>query len=279
MNHYELDSVGWGSPFLLVPEATSVDKSTRELLAKATEDDFYLSHISPLGVPFDSVKGTSNSVLKNKRIQENNQGSSCPKKFLALRKEFDPKGICTASKKYQDFKLQELDAIKDEFSVDQLKNMQNKITEKSCLCVGLANASYLENDIPIKGQDQGIVICPGPNLAYFHKEVSLSKMVQHIYGNENIMTNTERPNLFVNELRMYVVYLKNEINELLATASPAALKKYQNFKNNLLDGIAYYEVLFATTNYFETTKASSKKQLEQCRQEIHAIAIPIQEQQ
>lgn len=93
------------------------------------------------------------------------------------------------------------------------------------------------------------------------------------------MTNTERPNLFVNELRMYVVYLKNEINELLATAPPAALKKYQNFKNNLLDGIAYYEVLFATTNYFETTKASSKKQLEQCRQEILAIAIPIQEPQ
>ena len=93
------------------------------------------------------------------------------------------------------------------------------------------------------------------------------------------MTSTERPNLFVNELRMYVVYLKNEINELLATAPPAALKKYQNFKNNLLDGIAYYEVLFAATNYFETTKASSKKQLEQCRQEILAIAIPIQEPQ
>jgi hypothetical protein len=39
---------------------------------------------------------------------------------------------------------------------------KTKITEKSCLCVGLANASYLENDMKIKGQAQGVVICPDP---------------------------------------------------------------------------------------------------------------------
>jgi hypothetical protein len=44
MEHYQVDSVGWGSPFLLVPEATSVDEETRKLLAK--EEDLYLSHIS-----------------------------------------------------------------------------------------------------------------------------------------------------------------------------------------------------------------------------------------
>lgn len=41
---------------------------------------------------------------------------------------------------------------------------------------GLANASYIENDIEVKGQQQGIVICPGPNLAYFDKVVSLAQM-------------------------------------------------------------------------------------------------------
>jgi hypothetical protein len=30
MEHYQVDSVGWGSP-LLVPEATSVDEETRKL--------------------------------------------------------------------------------------------------------------------------------------------------------------------------------------------------------------------------------------------------------
>jgi hypothetical protein len=62
LNHYQVDAIGWGSPFLLVPEATSVDKETRTLLANAKEDDFYLSTISPLGIPFNSVKGTTNEI-------------------------------------------------------------------------------------------------------------------------------------------------------------------------------------------------------------------------
>ena len=40
--HYNLDSVGWGSPFLLVPEATTVDDKTLEKLVAAKEDDLYL---------------------------------------------------------------------------------------------------------------------------------------------------------------------------------------------------------------------------------------------
>jgi len=169
--------VGWGTPFLLVPEATSVDEATRKLLAKAKEEDLYLSHISPLGIPFNTLRGTTNEMLKQKRIHESNVGSSCPKKFLALSKEFGPKGICAASKKYQDVKLEELDAKRDTLSAETFENAKKKITEKSCLCVGLANASYLENDIKIKGQAQGVVIFPGPNMAYFDQEVPLSKMV------------------------------------------------------------------------------------------------------
>jgi NAD(P)H-dependent flavin oxidoreductase YrpB (nitropropane dioxygenase family) len=108
LDHYEVDSVGWGSPFLLVPEATSVDKHTRDLLVGAKEDDLYLSHISPLGIPFNTLRGTTNEKLKLKRIEESKAGSSCPKRFLALSKEYDAKGICTSSKKFQDLKLEEL---------------------------------------------------------------------------------------------------------------------------------------------------------------------------
>ncbi len=38
--YYQLDGTGWGSPFLLVPEATNVDYDTLEQLATATKDDF-----------------------------------------------------------------------------------------------------------------------------------------------------------------------------------------------------------------------------------------------
>jgi hypothetical protein len=273
LNQYALESVGWGSPFLLVPEATSVDVNTRVLLAKSKEDDFYLSHISPLGVPFNTVKGTTNEFLKQQRIDDNKAGSSCPKKLLALGKDYDPQGMCTASKKYQDIKLEELDAKKDNLSVADFKKLKNKITEKSCLCVGLANASYLENNIKIKGQDQGIVICPGPNLAYFDYEVSLSDMVKHIYGNANVMHDQNRPHVFVNELKLYVDYLKQELDHA-TDITAAQIKKWQLFKSNLLEGIVYYQDLLSNTAYFKNTKATIQNQLLNYNEMLKSITIP-----
>ena len=274
LDHYEVDSVGWGSPFLLVPEATSVDKHTRDLLAGAKEDDLYLSHISPLGIPFNTLRGTTNEKLKLKRIEESKAGSSCPKRFLALSKEYDSKGICTSSKKYQDLKLGELLLQKDILTAEIFEKKKNSITEKACLCVGLANASYLENDIKIKGQAQGVIICPGPNMAYFDQEVSLSKMVQHIYGNESVLTVTNRPNLFVKELKMYLDYLKNEISAVTEEITVGQIKKWNSFKNNLLLGIGYYEDLFSTTPFFESTKNEILSQFDIYKIELIAIEIP-----
>ncbi|MEL1255127.1 hypothetical protein AAEO57_15160 [Flavobacterium sp. DGU38] len=272
LEEYNVDSVGWGSPFLLVPEATSVDKETRNLLMNAKEDDFYLSNISPLGVPFNTLKGTTNEFLKQKRIQENKAGSSCPKKFLALSKEYDPHGICTASKKYQDIKLSALEAQKDSLSPDEFEKNKTKITEKSCLCVGLANASYLENDIKIKGQAQGVVICPGPNLAYFDQEVSLKDMIQHIYQGKSII-RTERPNLFIKELKMYVTYFRNEIQSVSGELTTAQFKKWTTFKSNLLDGIEYYKNLFESTSVFK----ADLNQLNSCKSELVGIKISVSE--
>ena len=274
LEEYNVDSVGWGSPFLLVPEATSVDKHTRVLLAGAKEDDLYLSHISPLGIPFNTLRGTTNEKLKLKRIEESKAGSSCPKRFLALSKEYDIKGICTSSKKYQDLKLEELLLQKDTLTAEIFEKKKNSITEKACLCVGLANASYLENDIKIKGQAQGVIICPGPNMAYFDKEVSLTKMVQHIYGNASVLTVTNRPNLFVKELKMYLDYLKNEILSVTEEITLGQIKKWNLFKNNLLLGIGYYEDLFSTNPFFENTKNEILNQFDICKNELIAFEIP-----
>lgn len=257
LDYYRVDSVGWGSPFLLVPEATSVDDETRKLLADAKEADLYLSDISPLGVPFNTLKGTSNEFYKQARIDNNKAGSSCPKKFLALSKEFGPEGICTASKKYQDVKLEELDAKKETMTSEIYEKSKNKITEKACLCVGLANASYLENDIPIKGQQQGVVICPGPNMAYFDREVSLSEMVQHIYGGTSVLAQAYRPNMFVKELKMYIDYLRNDIQNFTEDLTSKQIKKWQAFKNNLGEGISYYQNLFNVNLANENLKIQS----------------------
>ncbi|MBO2546047.1 hypothetical protein J0871_16640 [Salegentibacter sp. BDJ18] len=274
LEHYKVSSVGWGTPFLLVPEATSVDIETRKLLVKAKEKDLYLSHISPLGIPFNTVRGTTNEQLKEKRIAENKSGSSCPKKFLALSKEYDEKGICSASKKFQDIKLKELEDKKDNFSQEVLEKKKNKITEKACLCVGLGNASFLENDIRIKGQAQGVAICPGPNMAYFSKVVSLSKMIQHIYGKISVMEMPNRPNMFVKELKIYLDYFRNEIEDFMDEPSAKQKKKLEKFKLNLLDGISYYQELFTNkTNLFQQSKNQLLGELEELKDSLTGINL------
>lgn len=271
--NYGVDSVGWGTPFLLVPEATSVDDETRKLMMGAKESDLYLSDISPLGVPFNAIRGTSNEFFKQQRIAKNKAGSSCPKKLLALSKEFGPEGICTASKKYQDVKLAELDERKESMDTSKYEIAKNKITEKSCLCVGLANASYLENQIPIKGQQQGVVICPGPNLAYFDKEVSLSQMAQHIYGRLSVLSETYRPNMFVKELKMYVDYLRNDIANFTDELSAKNIKRWVAFKSNLLDGIAYYQDLFEET--INPENGLIQADIITYKNELNKIEIPV----
>ena len=249
LDHYNMDAVGWGSPFLLVPEATSVDVQTRKLLAGAKSEDLYLSNISPLGVPFNTIKGTTNDFYKNQRIASGKAGSSCPKKFLALSKEYDPEGSCSASKKYQDKKIEALEETRNTISEQAYTKAYTSITEKSCLCVGLANPSLLEFGIPVKGQNQGVVVCPGPNMAYFSKEVSLKEMMHHIYGTKNIENHENRPNMFVKELELYLTYLTNQINDTLEITAQQ-IKKWETFKTDLTNGISYYKSLFTDASTF-----------------------------
>lgn len=270
LDHYQVNAVGWGSPFLLVPEATSVDQETRKLLADSTEKDLYLSNISPLGVPFNTIKGTTNEYYKNQRINAGKAGSSCPKKYLALSKEYDAEGICTASKKFQDFKLKELQENNELENVNSSEH--SAITEKACLCVGLANASHLELGIPIKGQSQGVVVCPGPNMAYFNKEVSLKDMMQHIYGLKTIENHSERPNMFIKELQLYIENLGQQISSAV-NDSPQQLKKLKAFKNNLLEGIAYYKSLFASTLFFKENKEKILNELSAFEKKVEKMII------
>lgn len=270
---YTVDAVGWGSPFLLVPEATATDEATRKLLMKATEKDFYRSNISPLGVPFNTVSGTTNDRIKNDRILKNNAGSACPKKLLALNTEYNKEGICTASRKYQQLKLTELAQQKGSFSLVKMKEKQAEITVKSCLCVGLANTAYLENDIEIKGERQGVVICPGPNLAYFNKEVSLKDMTRHINGYESVLANGYRPHMFIKELQLYVDYLKEEIKKT-TDINKKIIKKWEAFKTNLEEGIEYYKSLFDQNISFLSEQTVLQGELLFYQKQLEAIEIP-----
>ncbi|GBL35038.1 hypothetical protein EMGBS15_06330 [Filimonas sp.] len=69
-NHFNIASTGWGTPFLLVPEATTVDEHTLHLLSAAGENDIELSNNSPLGVRFHYLKGTTADIEKKQRIMK-----------------------------------------------------------------------------------------------------------------------------------------------------------------------------------------------------------------
>ncbi len=243
MDYYGLDSVGWGSPFLLVPEAVTMDEETRHQLAASTEDDVYLSGISPLGVPFYSLRGNTKDVEKEARIIKGEPGSPCPKQYASLDTEFTDKAICTASREYQQLKIDQLDHLG--LGEAEYKAKFDAIVEKSCICVGLGTSSLLANDLNHRAEGAGVSVCPGPNLVYFTKEVTLPEMVGHIYGKNNIMERTDRPHMFVKELGIYVDYLKNRLAPRLNPANPKEKKTLDSFQQGIREGIQYYKELFS----------------------------------
>ena len=75
------------------------------------------------------------------------------------------------------------------------------------------------------------------------------------------MTNVNRPNVFVKELKMYVDYLKNEISDFSAELSASQIKKWNSFKNNLLVGINYYQDMFSNIDYFKEERVRIQNQI------------------
>lgn len=243
---YQLDALGWGSTFLLVPEATTVDDATLQQLCEARESDFYLSHNSPLGVRFNNIKNNSMAYAKELLIQKNRPGSSCPKKYSVLNKEYTEKPICTASRQYQNLRLQDL---KTKGLSDKAFQKEFELTTtRECLCVGLTNAALLRYNIPTKYYDGAVSICPGPNLAYFNQLISLQDMVDHIYGRKDILTRKDRPHMFVKELQLYIAFFKEAVSESEQPLSKQRTNYLQTFEKNLQEGIAYYKQFFAANN-------------------------------
>lgn len=276
LDYYNLDSIGWGTPFLLVPEAVNVDDDTLEKLLNAGKEELYLSHTSPMGIPFNALKDSSKDLERDAKIEKGRPGSSCPSQFLKLfNKEFSDKPICLASRQYQKAKIKELDAKKD-ISEEQHSREYNKITEKSCICTGLVTTPYINLGLLRTADGDSVSVCPGPNLAYFSKKSTLSEMVNHIYGKINLLNDTYRPNMFVKELGIYVDYLKNEIEDSVETINGRKLKYFEEFKSNLLSGIGYYDTLVKEMKEeSENYKNKMKEELEKYVFHIHSISLPV----
>jgi len=272
LDEFNLDSIGWGSPFMLVPEACKIEEKSLELLKNGDEDDFYLSDASPLGVHFNNIRGASQQDEINRRLTTGKPGFPCTKRFLVFNTEYTDEPICTASKQYLTKKLKEVE--ESPLSDEDKQQHVNLLTQKECLCVGLANSTYLANGIEPDSKRAGITICPGPNLAYFKNIVSLKEMVSHIYGKVNLLNGVNRPNLFIKELKMYVEYLEKQLEKVQAEQDKKQLIYFRKFKQNLEEGINYYRFFFSKHEHkLQEMKQDVSAQLEGITKKLEAISI------
>ena len=262
--HYDIDGTGWGTPFLLCPEATTVDDNTLSLLSKAKEEDVVLSKSSPLGVRFNYLKGNSAELERKERIAKGSPGSPCTEKFLVSNTEFTKEPICTASKKYQKLKLAQLRAA--DLDPEELKIQEEEVLSKECLCIGLSNAASKVYEVPFVKKQEAVTICPGPNIVNFSKVASLKDMTDHIYGRVDLINNQNRPHMFVRELQLYVDYLKEQLTTA-RNLEGRALNGIRDFASNLSRGIGYYRDLL--DKFQEDMAARIEDGLEEAEKEIN----------
>ena len=272
IKHYGVTETGWGTPFMLVPEATNIDDEHMEKLITATSasasanSDVYLSNSSPLGIPFWNLSTSASEEARKSRINQGCPGAVCVKGFAKLNTEFTKKPICVASNAYQKHKLSQLEQEKT--SKEKYLFMQEKTLSKSCICHDLAGSVTKKYGID---KNAKTAVCCGPNIVNFSKIATLTEMVDHIYGKISLLTNNNRPHMFIKELSLYLENLHDEIKKNTQESFTNAQKKLQNIKNNLCEGIAYYRDLAKTLA--EKQRNKFMVNLEELSQKLEAMNV------
>jgi len=273
LKFFQVDGTGWATPFLLCPEATNVDEVTLKKLCAATENDIELSEVSPLGVPFHNLKESPSELEKRRKIDLGRPGSACPKGYLVSNREFTEIPICTASRQYQKLKLDQLKTVALEPSA--FKQRAAQIMRKSCICNDLAEPPLITHHVTAK---HGIepkrftAICPGPNIAYFSKIVSLKEMLDHIYGRLNLLEGVTRPNMFIKELQLNIEYFKKEVKKIAPAPTQKQIEYLNEFKKNLMEGMEYYYELFPKMiEETEEYRARTLAQLQEFKERLESF--------
>lgn len=266
IDQFDVDSAGWGTPFLLVPEVTNVDDDHLEKLRQATGDDVYLSNSSPFGIPFWSLRTSDSENNRKLRIAGGKPGSACPKGYLALyNTEFSEEPICVASREYQVQKLAHLD--EEGYNPEQLAVVREDVLAKTCLCRDLAGGVEDKNNFKNRSHTS---VCTGPNIVNFSRLASLREMVDHIYGRNQLISQPDRPHVFVREAELYVEFVRSELDRFALDLSARTPKYFEEFRANLLEGLDFYRDLADELNLGD----QFKERLAELRADAERIAVP-----
>lgn len=265
-DYYGVDGTGWATPFLLVPEITNLDEEHLEKLAAATDEDVFLSASSPFGMPFWNLRNSASENARRKRVEQGTPGSPCPKTHVRFNTEFTEIPICTASRNYQRRKLRHL--AEEELTPEQLPLVREHVLGKSCICHDLGGGVAIRCGF---NPDASPAVCPGPGIADFSKVATLEEMVNHIYGRESLPIAPARPHMFVREIALYVDYLRDEIAWCSSGLLSRSAKYFDEFKENLLSGIAYYRDL--ASQFAEPQQKRFLDDIESLREKIESILL------
>lgn len=261
--YYKVDRTGWATPFMLVPEVTNVDDAHLKQLQDAGDDDVFLSDSSPLGLPFWSLRRSASEEAKRQRIAEGKPGSLCPQGYVRLFKDVSEIPLCRASRAYQKRMLKQLDDDVD-MAPEEREERKTSLLEKACICLDLAGGATVKHGIDPKANP---AVCCGPNIVNFSRIARLEEMVGHIYGRLNLLTNPDRPHMFVKELSLYVDHFREEVRQVSANLSKQTPKYFAEFQENLVQGVAYYR---------ERARDLAAGQHERFLEELKALAEAIE---
>ncbi|NLE65425.1 MAG: hypothetical protein GX606_05885 [Elusimicrobia bacterium] len=267
--YYGVVSTGWGSPFLLVPEAVQMDRDTLNRLAAAGEQDIFLSDVSPLNVAFNNLRTSLSEIQKCLRIRKDEPGSPCLLGHLANNTEFTKSPICTASRVYQKLKLEALKARG--MPKEEYEREAKKITDKACICAELGHGVYKNENI-VKSGTPAPAVCPGPNIAYFNRPLTLKEMINHIYGRANYMPFRDRPHMFIKELHLNIDQFARLCEEHRSAPPEKRESAITEFRDNLTNGISYYRALAPQIKEeSEESRARILTQLDECEHRVRQL--------
>ena len=270
--NYRVDSVGWGTPFLLVPEATNVDARHLQKLAVAGEQDVLLSNRSPIGIPFWILKTSESERNRLHRVESGKPGSFCSKGFLAMNPEFSQVPLCPASTTFQAHKLEQLGNCRLPSLLKEAA--EEDIVAKTCLCADLAAGVLNRNDSNARHHT---AVCCGPNIANFNRIASLREMVDHIYGRLSLIASADRPNMFIKELSLYIENYVNEQRRCAVGLSERTAQYFSEYKKNLESGIQYYRTMASRLciNEYDAFLAALDRSEALVRELATEISVPV----
>ena len=92
------------------------------------------------------------------------------------------------------------------------------------------------------------------------------------------VVRVDRPNMFVNELGMYLKYLTEKVEEHKKDWGKRSAQYLNGFTDNMNTGIAYYQELFTSLETtFTEAKESAATEFKSAIERMHAVGQEVEE--